>query len=314
MLCRGWSGILALLILAAICIAPAAAAAGTNEPAANQSAGPVVVHIGHYVVDFTNFNTEDGTYKANFYVSLKSDSPVNLSDFEIMNGHASAIGTLIDTPAEKYYRVFAEMSVDPDFHRYPFDRHILRTIVEPRVKSEREIVFVIDDAETGLDHEANLPGWAFGEDSAYVTTHTYPGEGVPFSRAVFSIGVTRDSFSTFLKFFLPVMLIIIVSLSSLLMKVTPRLGLNASMFLAAVLIHWRISDALPPVAYATFLDYFMILTYATLVMVLVSGILIIFFNEAKDAVRVELVNRWSIRVIPVLSISLYALLFLTLVA
>jgi hypothetical protein len=84
------------------------------------------------------------------------------------------------------------------------------------------------------------------------------------------------------------------------------------MFLAAVLIHWRISDAIPLVAYATFLDFFMIITYATLVMVLVSGILIIMFTESKDTGRVELVYRWSIRIIPVLSIGLYFLLFLTL--
>jgi hypothetical protein len=284
-----------------------------DAAAGNQSAGPAIVYIGHYVVDFTRFNAEDGTYEANFYVSLKSDSPVNISDFEMVNGQASAIGTLIDSPAEKYYRVFAKMSIDPDFHRYPFDRHVLQTLVEPRVRSEREIVFVIDEDATGLDHEANLPGWAFGESSALVTSHTYPGEDVPYSRAVFSMTVTRDSFSTFLKFFLPVMLIIIVSLSSLLMKVTSRLGLNASMFLAAVLIHWRIADAMPPVPYATFLDFFMILTYATLVMVLVSGILIVLFNETKDTARIDLVNRWSIRIIPALSISLYALLFLTLV-
>jgi hypothetical protein len=56
----------------------------------------------------------------------------------------------------------------------------------------------------------------------------------------------------------------------------------------------------------------MIITYATLVMVLVSGILIIKFTEEKDTARVELVNRWSIRIIPPLSIVLYSLLFLTL--
>ncbi len=108
------------------------------------------------------------------------------------------------------------------------------------------------------------------------------------------------------------MLIILVSLSSLLMRVTPRLGLNASMLLAAVLIHWRIADAMPMVEYATFLDYFMIITYATLVMVLISGILIIVYNEAKNTAMVDRVNRLAIRIIPPLSIVLYTLLFFSL--
>jgi hypothetical protein len=107
------------------------------------------------------------------------------------------------------------------------------------------------------------------------------------------------------------MLIIVVALSSLMIKISSRLGLNASMFLAAVLIHWRMSDSIPVVAYVTFLDVFMVITYATLVMVLVSGILILKFTETKDQEKIGLVNRWSIRVIPALSIGLYLLLFLS---
>jgi hypothetical protein len=56
----------------------------------------------------------------------------------------------------------------------------------------------------------------------------------------------------------------------------------------------------------------MIITYATLVMVLVSGILILKFTEAKDTERVDQVYLWSIRIIPVLAIVFYSLLFLTL--
>jgi hypothetical protein len=110
------------------------------------------------------------------------------------------------------------------------------------------------------------------------------------------------------------MLIIIVSLSSLMMKVSSRLGLNASMFLAAVLIHWQVADAIPLVVYATFLDFFMIITYATLVMVLVSGILIMKCTEAKDTARADPVYRWSIRIIPPLSIILYIILLIAMLA
>ncbi len=158
-----------------------------------------------------------------------------------------------------------------------------------------------------------MPGWELTGTSSLVTNKTYVAGEVPYSRAVFNFGIRRDDASTILKFFLPIMLIIIVSLSSLMMKVSSRLGLNASMFLAAVLIHWRIADEIPLVAYATFLDFFMIITYATLVMVLVSGILILKHTESKDTAGVERVSRWSVRIIPTISIVLYFFLFLTLV-
>ena len=271
-----------------------------------------MISIGIYVLDIANYDARDGTFEIYYFGTLTSDRPINMNDFEVMNGVADRLVLFSDTPTRKYFRVSGSLDTDPDFHRYPFDRHNLPLIIEPRVRNTNEIVFVIDQNSTGLDPLATFPGWEFGESHAYVMNHTYRGEEIPFSRAVFSYDISRDTFSTFLKFFLPIMLIIIVSLSSLLMRVTPRLGLNASMFLAAVLIHWRIADAMPNVSYPTFLDYFMILTYATLMMVLVSGILIIYFSEAKDQVRIGQVNYWSIRIIPALSISLYAVLFLTL--
>jgi hypothetical protein len=307
-LLRGF--ILSCLILAFLAI-PASADNGMNSSAPSPVITPAVVHIGVYVVDLKEFSVEEGTYTTNFYLNLVSDSNVSIDDFEIMNGHITSIDTITDTPREKNYRVFAVMTADPDLRLYPFDKHTLPIIIEPKVFTEKDMIFVIDGNNTGLDTEANLPGWELTGTNALITNKTYVAGEVPYSRAVFNYGIQRDVASTILKFFLPISLIIIVSLASLLMKVSSRLGLNGSMFLAAVLIHWRIADAIPLVAYATFLDFFMIITYATLVMVLVSGILILKFTEDKNPKRVEQVNCWSLRIIPALSISLYFLLFLS---
>ena len=303
-----------VLIALLIIIIPVSAGVGTNSSAQPAVTGPAIVHIGVYVVDFSTFSVQAGTYSTNFYLNLNSNANISIDDFEFMNGHATSIDTIINTPEEKNYRIFAAMTADPDLRLYPFDKHTLPIIIEPKVFTEKDMIFVIDDNNTGLDTGANLPGWTLTGMDAQITNKTYVTDEVPYSRAVFSYGLERDAASTILKFFLPISLIIIVSLSSLLMKVSSRLGLNGSMFLAAVLIHWRIADAIPLVAYATFLDFFMIITYTTLVMVLVSGILIIKFTEDKDPKRVELVNRWSIRIIPALSISLYFLLFVSMLA
>jgi hypothetical protein len=301
---------LSCLVIALIAL-PASAGEGMNTSAPSPAITPTVVHIGIYVVDFKQFSVEEGTYTTNFYLNLRSDANVSIDDFELMNGHITSIDTITDTPKEKNYRIFGTMTADPDLRLYPFDKHTLPIIIEPKVLTEKDMIFVIDDNNTGLDADANLPGWELTVTDARITNQTYVADEVPYSRAVFSYRIERDVASTILKFFLPISLIITVSLASLLMKVSSRLGLNGSMFLAAVLIHWRIADAIPLVAYATFLDFFMIITYATLVMVLVSGILILKFTEDKNTKRVEQVNRWSIRIIPAISISLYFLLFIS---
>jgi hypothetical protein len=270
---------------------------------------PQVVKIGVYVMDFKSFNVEEGSVKADFYLSLRSGANVSLSDLELVNGHITTADTLRDTPGDKYYRIYATMDADPDLRLYPFDRHALTIEIEPKTADSESLVFVTDNSQTGLDTEAQFPGWEYRTNGSLIEDYSYGSDEVPYSRAIFFYGIQRDTASTVLKFFLPIMLIIIVSLSSLLMKVSSRLGLNASMFLAAVLIHWRVADAIPLVAYATFLDIFMIITYATLVMVLVSGILLMKYTETQDTAKAERVYRWSIRLIPPVSIVLYIVLF-----
>jgi hypothetical protein len=304
---------LLLIALAILLIAVPVSAGTSNASVQKAGTGPETVYIGVYVVDFNRFDVAAGTVGIDYYLHLRSDSPISIDDLELMNGVVSSVSTVTDTPNEKEYRVLAVLKTEPDLSRYPFDRHTLPIRIEPKSRNEREMILVADPKQNGVDPDANLPGWAFTGTGFTVANMSYiPGE-IPFSRAVFSYGITRDTTSTILKFFLPIMLIIIVSLSSLMMKISSRLGLNASMFLAAVLIHWRVADAIPLVAYATFLDLFMIITYATLVMVLVSGILILKFTGDENMLRVEQINRWSIRIIPALSIALYFLLFLTLV-
>ncbi len=307
---RGFfTAILLFIIALALIAGPAVAGAETNSSLSENAGAVRVVKVGVFVMDFRSFSVAEGSVQTNFYLSLKSDTPVSFEDFELVNGHVTSIDTLTDTPYEKNYRIYASMEADPDLRLYPFDRHTITVEIEPKTADRESLVFVIDTNRTGLDAEADLPGWQYGTTGSRIRSYSY-GEGeTPFSRAVFTYSIQRDTASTILKFFLPILLIIIVSLSSLLMRVSSRLGLNASMFLAAVLIHWRIADAIPLVAYATFLDFFMIITYATLVMVLVSGILMLKFTEAKEAAKADFIHRWSVRIIPPLSIALYIILF-----
>jgi len=301
--------LLVFAIARALIAVPAPAETVTVTAPQENVTSPQVVRIGVYVMDFKSFTVEEGSVKADFYLSLISGANVSLSDLELVNGHITTVDTLRDTPGDKYYRIYATMDSDPDLRLYPFDRHALTVEIEPKTADSKSLVFVADASQTGLDTEAQFPGWEYRTTGSRIENYSYGKDEVPYSRAVFIYGIQRDTASTVLKFFLPIMLIIIVSLSSLLMKVSSRLGLNASMFLAAVLIHWRVADAIPLVAYATFLDIFMIITYATLVMVLVSGILLMKYTETNDTAKADRVYRWSIRLIPPVSITLYLILF-----
>ena len=110
------------------------------------------------------------------------------------------------------------MTAEPDLRKYPFDNDTLSIRMEPRFRTGREMVFVINKTMSGMSNEARLSGWEFTTTGSSVMNNSYyPGE-TPYSRVTFDYGIKRDVTSTILKFFLPVMLILIVSFSSLMMK------------------------------------------------------------------------------------------------
>ena len=278
---------------------------GSESP---DSASPRNVLVTVYVVDFNRVDINAGTVGIDFYLHLTSNETITISDIELMNGMITSTSLVKDTPNEKEYRIIAVLTIEPDLLRYPFDSHTLAIKLEPALENEQEMILTTNQSENGIGPDADLPGWEIGRLWSDTRSVTYmPGEQ-PYSRIVFAYDIERDTTSTILKFFLPVILILIVSLSSLFMRISSRLALNSSMFLSVVMIHWRIVDNIPSVTYATFLDLFMVITYGTLVMVLISGILILKAQESDDIQKVFLIHRWSVRLIPPVSIILYLLL------
>ena len=106
-----------------------------------------------------------------------------------MNGRALSVDTIRDNTNEKEYWITAELTADLDLHRFPFDRHIIKVEIEPKLMNKLEMVLVIDQANSGIDPEADLPGWGLEGTSSDIFNRTYvPGE-VSYSRAVFGFGI-----------------------------------------------------------------------------------------------------------------------------
>jgi len=306
MRCLYISAIIAFSFLLCICTVTAGMSDPGGKPA--DPTTPRSVQVTVYVVDFNRVDINAGTVGIDFYLHLSSNETISLSDLELMNGMITSTSLVKDTPDEKEYRIIAVLTIEPDLLRYPFDSHTLAIKLEPALKNEQEMILTTNQSANGVGPDADLPGWEIGRLWSDTSSVTYmPGE-LPYSRITFAYDIKRDTTSTILKFFLPVILILIVSLSSLFMRISSRLALNSSMFLSVVMIHWRIVDNIPSVTYATFLDLFMVITYGTLVMVLISGILILKATESDDENRINLIHTWSVRLIPPVSVTLYLLL------
>lgn len=305
--------LLLLLILAPAMVLYPVSADLVSDPGVHNHTLPQVVQVGIYVININNFNVGDGSFETNFYLTLKSETPVSLGDIDLVNGQTTSVDPILDTPNDKSYRIFANMNTNPDLHQYPFDQHHLPIEIEPKKYDESRMILTIHKNSTGHEPESGIPGWYLVAEESYNLSKSYGAGETPYSRAVFRYDIRRETTSVILKFFLPILIIIILSLSSLLIRGPSRVTMNASLIIVAVFIHWRISDAIPLVAYATFLDVFMIITYITMALDLLSGVFIQRFTESDNPVCAEKVNFWGIRVIPLFSIILYLLLFGTLI-
>jgi len=78
------------------------------------------------------------------------------------------------------------------------------------------------------------------------------------------------------------------------------------------MFHLNSTSSIPPVGYLTFTDKFMITTYVILVTVLFSGILLMKHTEKKDEAKAHKIYKYSLFLIPIITILLYGIVFLSL--
>ncbi len=277
-------------------------------------AKPATVRVGVYVLNLGRFDLASGSYTVDFYLSLKSDRPVPMDEFEFMNGRATTVDRLIDTPTEKFFRIQASLSQNLDLRRYPFDEHLLTIELEDKRRTVDEVVYVADQELSGVDPSVIVVGWNLSGWEAKVKAHAYEVYGETYSRFVFGLRIQRVFLNAVIKSFLPVACMLLVGFLSLLLapdKVTTRLSLNISTLLGAVMFHVNLTNSIPPVGYLTLADRVMIATYIVLFLILLSGVAILRWAEREDRKAQALrLYQQALGVLPPVALGIYALVFL----
>ena len=100
---------------------------------------------------------------------------------------------------------------------------------------------------------------------------------------------------------MPAIIMTLCGLMSLVMgadKFNQRLSLSTSSLLGTVIYHLTVTAAIPPVAYLTFADRFMIGNYSCLLLTVVTTMLLMRYLDLNDERRTELVRLWGLRVVP----------------
>ena len=278
-------------------------------------AQPTEVNVGVYILNIGKLDVSSGTYTIDFYLSMKCETECDPSKFEFANGRATSVDKIIEEKNEKFYRIQAQLANNMDLRKFPFDSQTLTIEIEDKVNTKDDIIYTVDNKSTGIDGQVIFAGWRIDNFEAKVVDHEYAVYDETYSKYIFSVNISRFFISSFLKTFLPVIFILIIILLTLMLdpdKVTNRLTIVVSTLIAAVMFHVNITNQIPQVGYLTFADKFMFMGYFVLLMTLVSIIVIAELLERKNIDLAHKLHFYSERLIPIISILGFLILFLTL--
>lgn len=284
--------------------------AQTSSPA-----GSNVVEVGVYVLNIGRFDLASGSYTVDFYLSMRcATSNCNMGSFEFMNGRATSTRQIEDTPVEKFWRIEANLYENLNLQSYPFDSHKLTIKIEDTSLTKQNLTYAVDQRNSGLDSSIVIVGWSEVGWSQEVVDHYYQAYNQTYSQYVFSVTLTREP-ANVLEIFIPVFFLTFIALIAMLMygKVSSvlesRILLTASVLIAAVLYQFTLDISIPPLGYLTFVDKFMIVTYAIIVSCLVLGVMVLRYHHREAMAESERIQFYSVRIMPFMTLLIYVLLF-----
>lgn len=268
------------------------------------------VEVGLYLLNLGKFDVSSGAFTADFYLSMRCER--NCSDFEFVNGRASSVEKIIDSPKEKFYRVQAALVSPVDLRSFPFDVQRMEIALEDKRSDRSKVVFSPNLNESGIDPSVVFVGWDVLGWRAFERPHRYDAYDETFSQYVFAVDIARIGLNSFFKTFVPVLIIVLIVLFSFVMdpdKITNRLTVATSSLVGAIVFHISIANQIPPIGYLTIADKFMILTYFILLLSALLNIGLLELSERKKSDVVERVHRATEYTVFVLVPLLYAAFF-----
>lgn len=282
-----------------------------------ERSAPLVVRVGVHLLSIGKLDVATGTYTVDFYLSLRSTEDMGDLHLEFMNGRASSIDKLYDTPTEKQYRYQANLMTNIDVRRFPWDEHALPIIIESATRQSKDIVFQLDTERTAIDEAVLIVGWKLvPRFTTHVRSHVYTSyDNEAYSQIAFQVHIERLVFISSLKTFFPVLCFVLITFASLILtveKLDSRLGMNTAMLMASVMFHLTTTSQLPPAAYLTIADKAIIAAYLTIGLNLFLTVLMMRLMQKTD--RVDDARRLRERaftVVPLFALFAYVLVALT---
>jgi hypothetical protein len=272
-----------------------------------EAKAPVNIRVGMLLASVRQFDIKEGTFEADFFLSLTSDRPMPKMDLEFANGREDHKSVLADTPTFKLYHYAANFFSPVDLRDYPFDTQKLVMEIEENTHGVDAIRLIPEAEHSHLDDGFQVPGWEVAYIESRTLNHYYPdrfdNDDMYYPQYQFHLGIKRFATSAAFTVFVPAIVIVLISLSGLWLpraELEVRSNASAPMLAAAVLFHFALMQALPATAYLTRADKVMLAVYASLMLNMIATWLWFVFHERHE----EAIFRYGRMLVPPLTVGL----------
>jgi hypothetical protein len=242
-----------------------------RSPFANPDVELSSVRVGFLLQDLTGYDIKNGSFQAEFYLSLSSDLPMPSIDLDFTNGKVDDKEVQADLPTFKLFHFVGTFESIPDLHDYPFDTQQLSIELEDNENGTDQLRLVPDRNHTKLDVGFQVAGWEISSVGARVIDRYFPDrfddDDLYYSRYRFTLGLKRFGTTALFTVFVPAFVIVLISLSGLWLpreELEVRSNATTPMLAAAVLFHFALMSSLPATGYLTRADKLMLAVYACL--------------------------------------------------
>lgn len=251
-------------------------AKAASSPESNQ------VMVGVYLNDVQAIDLKLHNYMVDFYIWYRWKNPdIDPSKTMEFVNHSESWGSMLTPASEEpqkmpdgsLYQVVhvqGKMSKKMDLHDYPFDKQIIRIVVEDAALDAGAMHYVVDSVS--VNSELKLPGFLYlpptlnATDYKHQTTFGDPRSATAstYSRLTLDLPIERPHVNAFMKNILPILLAVVCcSLAFLLHPslVDARFQIAVVSLLSIVALQMTSSQDLPTIEYMTLLDKLYVIGY-----------------------------------------------------
>ena len=272
--------VVSLLGLLLLIWAPVAQAEDVPTPTVNDG-GPVVAEMTVLLTNLSGLNLATGTFNATFYVSLTCDRPCEASEWDVLNAQSLKREVIAEKDGATWWLVSGTFTLNPELRLFPFDTQLLPIEIEHRLLDSSELVFVPNVEASEVAPEVIIAGWEKEAFEFTSSTTVYRSLGADYSRATFTQPVSRSTLASITKYYVPLVIFILVgALTLLLTRFDVQIGAAASALVGMTVFYLATSGGVGTVSYLTVWDLSLIIGYVVLSLVLACGVI---GTRRKDA-------------------------------